>query len=91
MAHYANTDYEEAADAGLRALAEPHPSRSFRQFAVAALIAIGRREPARRIVADMLADHPRYSVNAAVSRLPHRDQAVRARYSEHLLEAGLPS
>ena len=91
MAHYTNGDYEAAADAGLRALAEPRPSRSFRQFTVAALTAIGRREEARPIVARMIADQPGYRVQRAVANLPHRDPVIRSRYAQQLIEAGLPS
>jgi adenylate cyclase len=90
MAHYAAGEYEAAADAGLRALAEPRPSRSFRQFTVAALTAIDRREAAQPIVARIIMDQPGYNVRQALSNLPHKNLVVRSRYAQQLVDAGLP-
>lgn len=90
MAHFAAGEFEAAADAGLRALSEPRPSRSFRQFTATALAAIGRFREARAIGARILADQPDYTIESALRKLPHVNPDLRSRYAQLLAESGLP-
>jgi adenylate cyclase len=90
MAYYSAGRYEEASDAGLRAVSEPRPSRSFRQLTAAALAAAGRFSEARQVAQSIISFDASYSVHRAVEAMPHKDPDVSRKYKVHLLAAGLP-
>ncbi|MCI0754983.1 winged helix-turn-helix domain-containing protein [Roseomonas vastitatis] len=90
IAHYAQGDWEEAAQWGLRSIRSNRGYTSNLIMTAAALAALGRAEEARPIVAHFLELVPSYRVSVRVPRQAFRDGVQREQYGRHLLAAGLP-
>lgn len=90
LAHYTAGRYAEAARWGRAALAENPRYFSNVGYTAAALVGCGELEQARSLALDWCAMHPGLSVADIVERHPYRDPMSRARYGQHLLEAGAP-
>jgi DNA-binding winged helix-turn-helix (wHTH) protein/tetratricopeptide (TPR) repeat protein len=90
IAHYTGGCWEEAAHWGLRSLRTNGDYTSNLALTAAALAALGRTEQARPHAMRLKAIVPSYRVSAAMSRWPYRDDAMRERYGQHLVAAGLP-
>jgi tetratricopeptide (TPR) repeat protein len=90
VAHYVGGNYEEAADWGLRALAEKTVWRGTRGFTAASLAAISRLNDAREIVEQMRTGSPNRRLAAVLNDLAFQDPARLTLYGEHLRSAGYP-
>jgi adenylate cyclase len=91
LAHYAHGDMEQSVKWYHLSFTEmPNFTATLRVYA-AALAAAGRAEQARDIAARLMAVEPAFTIsNYARTRLPFRDERIRARYITDLHAAGLP-
>jgi TolB-like protein/DNA-binding winged helix-turn-helix (wHTH) protein len=90
IAHYATGDMERAAEHGLRsAAANPSYTSNLRTTA-AALAGLGRLEPARELARRVMEIEPEFRVGQMITRYASRDPAVRRRFAEQMIAAGLP-
>ena len=91
IAHYGAGEFEEAARWGLAAeRGNPHYTSNLRMTA-AALAAIGRQPEARPRSRRVMELEPGFRVGRLVAHLPFRNEGVRQRYGEHLVQAGFPA
>jgi adenylate cyclase len=92
LAHYASGSYDEAVKwTRMSATANPRYTANLRYLA-AALAALGRLDEAREVAASLLRCDPGFRVSRFEQTLqPFRNPDLKARYIEHLKEAGLPS
>ncbi len=90
IAHYANGCWEEAAHWGLRSLRSNRGYTSNLAMTAAALAALGRAEEARLPAARLMELRPEFRIGVAKPSWPYRDEALRERYGQHLIAAGLP-
>lgn len=81
---------EEAVAVARRSLANVPEATTPRRYLVAALIGIGRREEARREMAELVRRQPSSSIRRTRANHPLRDSAMLARIIDALREAGMP-
>lgn len=91
IAHYAAGDMERAADRGLRSAAANPRYTSNLRLTAAALMALGRREPARELAQRVLEVEPGFRVGPMMARQAFRDPDVRRHFAEQMVAAGLPA
>jgi adenylate cyclase len=91
LAHYVKGDYEGAVRCGRMSASEnPHFTANHR-FMMAALVALGRLDEAREVARDLMILEPEFTLAVYErTRQPLRRADVRAKYMEHLRQAGLP-
>lgn len=90
IASYAAGELESAAHWGQRSVrANPHYTSALRMTA-ASLAALGRRAEAAPFAERILSLQPGFRVAPMIASQAFRDDAVRQRYGQHLVEAGLP-
>ncbi|WP_262031286.1 adenylate/guanylate cyclase domain-containing protein [Microvirga sp. Mcv34] len=87
VALYALGHHEEALEALGRLVFQTFRSRLYR---AAALMALGRREEAGRLVKETLAGKPNFTVSRFLFQERHRDPMLRRHLRRWLEEAGLP-
>jgi hypothetical protein len=88
IAQYAQGDFEQAAECGLRSMRSNGGYVSNLVMTIAALGALGRTQEARPIVNRCMQYLPSYRANQ--SKTPYSDRAVWERYVSHLVAAGMP-
>ncbi len=90
VAHYTEGDYEQAAEWGLRALAENNVWRGTVGWTAASLAALGRLSEAREISAQFRTKWPARRICDIMNSIAYRDPGQRKLYGEHLRAAGYP-
>lgn len=90
IAHYANGDYEQAVEWGLRCVRENPDYTSNLRSTAACLIETGRVDESRDLARRAMQIEPNYRVQAAMSRHPFQSRDQKERYGRALLAAGLP-
>lgn len=87
VALYALERYEEALEAHGKLVFQTYRSRLYR---AASLVALGRRDEARRIVREAIASRPHLTASGFMSNERFRDAEKRRELQHRLEEAGLP-
>ncbi len=90
VALYAAGEYDAAASWGLRAMNEPGLFVATMRWTAASLAAVGRPSQAHEVARMALQVVPTQRAETAERNSPFTDPLMRARYSEHLLDAGFP-
>lgn len=91
IAHYAQRDFERAAELGLRSFEDNPTYVSNLRFTIASLHASGQRSRAKELVAYHHEIQPNFSVSKMISRHPFQSEHKRIQYGQDLVDAGLHS
>jgi DNA-binding SARP family transcriptional activator/TolB-like protein len=89
-AHYTAGDFHDAAEWGLRALAERDVMRGTYRWTAASFAALGQLDRAREIMTEGMEKLPTQRVSDLMRDHPYRDTERRHGYCKHLLAAGFP-